>query len=220
MSSGFNTDVKTGDRVLHVQTEDRGPAHPSIDTVVYQNGRIFYRKASSYEHFAASADFNAEDLHFRVSEQHRTVIEAIRAGELDAELAAAESAANANAGANAGASTAVARPAAAAIQVQLLNPDSWLSAGHVSLQLEVTRRADKSPLTGAHVEASIDGALSGSGQTGVCDAKGRVKIKFPMPQLGRNDLTLVIVAKSDAAKDEIRFAMRTRTRRRPVPTPQ
>ena len=214
MSSGFNTDVKAGDRVLHVQTEDRGPAHPSIDTVVYQNGRIFYRKASSYEHFAASADFNAEDLHFRVSEQHRTVIEAIRAGELDAELAAAEAEANAKA-------SAAAVPAGpVAIQVQLLNPDSWLSAGYVSLQLEVVRRADRAPIAGAQVEALIDGSLSASPHTGVSDAKGRVKIKFPMPQLGRNDLTLVIAAKFDAAKDEIRFAMRTRTRRRPVPTPQ
>jgi hypothetical protein len=213
MSSGFNTDVKVGDRVLHVQTEDRGPAHPSIDTVVYQNGRIFHRKSSSYEHFAASSDFNPEDLHFRVSEQHRTVIEALRAGELDAELAAAEAAANAN-------SAPAPSPRSGPIQVQLLNPDSWLSAGSVSLQLEVVRRADRAPIAGAQVEASIDGALSGSAQTGVCDAKGRVKIKFPMPQLGRNDLTLVIVAKSDAAKDEIRFAMRTRTRRRPVSTPQ
>jgi hypothetical protein len=220
MSSGFNTDVKVGDRILHVQTEDRGPAHPSIDTVVYQNGRIFHRKSSNYEHFAASADFNAEDLHFRVSEQHRTVIEAIRAGELDAEIAAAAAEANAKAP-PAPAAAAVAAPSGpVAIQVQLLNPDSWLSAGHVSLQLEVTRRADKAPLAGAQVEASIDGSLSTAPHTGACDAKGRVKIKFPMPQLGREDLTLVIVAKSDAAKDEIRFAMRTRTRRRPVPTPQ
>jgi hypothetical protein len=214
MSSGFNTDVKVGDRVLHVQTEDRGPAHPSIDTVVYQNGRIFYRKASNYEHFAASADFNAEDLHFRVSEQHRTVIEAIRAGELDAEIAAAAAEANAKAPVP----TAPATPVA--IQVQLLNPDSWLSAGFVSLQLEVVRRPDRAPIAGAQVEALIDGSLSATPHTGVCDAKGQVKIKFPMPQLGRNDLTLVIVAKFGTAKDEIRFAMRTRTRRRPVPTPQ
>ena len=32
MSSGFNTDIKVGEQVFHVQTEDRGPAHPVIDT--------------------------------------------------------------------------------------------------------------------------------------------------------------------------------------------
>jgi len=34
MSSGFNTDIKVGEQVFHVQTEDRGPAHPIIDTAV------------------------------------------------------------------------------------------------------------------------------------------------------------------------------------------
>lgn len=146
MSSGFNTDVKLGDRVLHVQTEDRGPNHPSIDTVVYQNGRIFHRKASNYEHFAASPEFSADELHRRVAEQHRTIIESIRAGELDSEIANAEAASNAAA-------------KLAGIQVQLLNPGSWLSAGNVALDVEVSRRADKQPQGGAQVEATIEGSL-------------------------------------------------------------
>src|SRR5580698_8459642 len=137
MSSGFNTDVKLGERVLHVQTEDRGPNHPSIDTVVYQSGRIFHRKASNYEQFAASPEFSPEELHRRVAEQHKGVIEAIRAGELDAEIAAAETETNAAAAKTAG------------IQVQLLNTGSWLSAGNVVLDVEVSRRGDKQPQRGA-----------------------------------------------------------------------
>jgi hypothetical protein len=204
MSSGFNTDVKLGDRVLHVQTEDRGPNHPSIDTVVYQNGRIFHRKASNYEQFASSPDFSADELHRRVAEQHRTDIESIRAGELDAEIAAAEAAANASA-------------KAAGIQVQLLNPGSWLSAGNVALDVEVSRRADKQPQSGAQVEAMIEGSLSGERHAGVCDDQGRVKIKFPLPPLGKDDLALVIHAKADSGKDEIRFSMRTRSKNSPPP---
>ena len=177
MSSGFNTDVKLGDRVLHVQTEDRGPNHPSIDTVVYQNGRIFHRKASNYEQFATSPEFSADELYRRVAEQHRTVIESIRAGELDSEIAAAEAASNAAA-------------KAAGIQVQLLNPGSWLSAGNVALDVEVSRRADNQPQSGAQVEATIEGSLSGERHSGVCDDQGRVKIKFPLPQLGKDDLAL------------------------------
>lgn len=204
MSSGFNTDVKLGDRVLHVQTEDRGPNHPSIDTVVYQNGRIFHRKASNYEHFAASPEFSADELHRRVAEQHRTIIESIRAGELDSEIANAEAASNAAA-------------KLAGIQVQLLNPGSWLSAGNVALDVEVSRRADKQPQGGAQVEATIEGSLSGERHAGVCDDQGRVKIKFPLPPLGKDDLALVIHAKADAGKDEIRFSMRTRARNFPPP---
>jgi|HubBroStandDraft_5_1064220.scaffolds.fasta_scaffold36531_3 hypothetical protein len=208
MSSGFNTDVKSGDRVLHVQTEDRGPNHPSIDTVVYQNGRIFHRKASNYEQFAASPEFSSEELHKRVAEQHKAVIESIRAGELDAEIATAAAEANA---------AAAAAVKAAGIQVQLLNPGSWLSAGHVALDVEVSRRADKQPLSGAQVEALIEGSLTGERHAGVCDDQGRVKIKFPLPQLGKDDLALVIHAKADAAKDEIRFAMRTRAKNNTPP---
>ena len=53
MSSGFNTDVKLGNQVFHVQTEDRGPAHPVIDTAVYQNGRILHRRAFNYTELSA-----------------------------------------------------------------------------------------------------------------------------------------------------------------------
>ena len=80
MSSGFNTDVKVGTHVFHVQTEDRGPNHPILDTVVYQNGRILHRRASNYEQGADAAPYTPEELRRRVEEQHRAVIEALRSG--------------------------------------------------------------------------------------------------------------------------------------------
>src|ERR1700732_1106753 len=125
MSSGFNTDVRVGERVFHVQTEDRGPAVPAIDTVVYQSGRVLHRRSSSYQEFAASEVFSSDELQRRVEGQHRAVIDELRSGALDAEIAAA------------------AQQAARAlgIQVQLLNPGSWLSGGHVSLDIEILRRA-------------------------------------------------------------------------------
>ena len=196
MSSGFNTDVKVGEHTFHVQTEDRGPNHPIIDTVVYQNGRILHRRASNYEQDADAVPFSAEELRRRVEEQHRAVIEAIRSGALDAEIASAEAA------------TQAGRPSG--IQVQLLNPGSWLSAGKVSLELEVSRKADRQPQVGAAVRALIEGALDGGSHSGTSDNQGRVRIHFPLPPLGKGDLALVIQAQVDASKDEIRFAMRTR----------
>ncbi len=47
-----------------------------------------------------------------------------------------------------------------------------------------------------------------------------MKIKFPLPPLGKDDLALVIQAKLDAAKDEIRFSMRTRAKNTPPANPQ
>lgn len=200
MSSGFNTDVRIGDQVFHVQTEDRGPSHLVIDTAIYQHGRVLHRRTTSYNHLTVSVELGADALHERVEAQHRSVIDDLRSGALAAELAAAaEQAARAG-----------------GIQVQLLNPKSWLSAGNVALDVEILRRADQQPQAGAQVEAAIEGALSDGRHAAMSDDQGRVRIEFPLPPLGKGDLALVIRAKTDAAKDEIRFSMRSRQKTSPV----
>jgi hypothetical protein len=196
MSSGFNTDVRVGDQMFHVQTEDRGPTHPAIDTAVYQNGRVLHRRSSNYEQFVASERFSIDELRRRVESQHRAVIEDLRSGALDADIAAA-------------AQQAV---RAAGIQVQLLNASSWLSGGHVSLDIEILRRADGQPEPGAEVEAVIEGALQDDRHAGTSDQSGRLQLQFPLPPLGKGDLALVIQARMGAAKDEIRFTMRSRSK--------
>jgi hypothetical protein len=206
MSSGFNTDIKVGEHVYHVQTEDRGPHHPAIDTLVYQSGRILHRRSSNYAKFAESSEFTPEELRRQVEDQHRSVIEALRSGALDADIAVAELA------------TQATRPAG--IQIQLLNPGSWLSAGKVSLELEISRRADRQPQSGAQVDAIIEGALRDGTHSAQSDEQGRAHIQFPLPPLGKGDLALVIQAKADATQDEIRFSMRTRAKSAEVSKPQ
>jgi hypothetical protein len=196
MSSGFNTDVHVDDHVFHVQTEDRGPSHPVIDTVVYQYGRILHRRSSNYEHFLSSAEFTAEGLRERVEEQHRQVMDDLREGALAQQIAAALELATRTGG----------------IQVQLLNPTSWLEGGNVKLDVAIVRRADRQPLAGAQVEAAIEGAAEVARHAGTSDDQGRVRIGFPLPPLGKGDLALVINARADAGKDEIRFAMRSRAK--------
>jgi hypothetical protein len=196
MSTGFNTDVPLGDRVFHVQTEDRGPQYLSIDTVVYRNGHILHRHSFDYAQFAASSDFSPEQLGERVEHQHREVIEDLRAGTLDAEIAMGEEQA----------------VRASGIQVQLLNAASWLASGKVSLEVGIVRRVDSQPVPGARVDASIDGALCDSHHAGTSDAQGRAKIEFDLPPLGKGDLALVIQAQSDSSKDEVRFSMRSRAK--------
>jgi hypothetical protein len=46
-----------------------------------------------------------------------------------------------------------------------------------------------------------------------------VRILFPLPPLGKGDLALVIQAKTDAGKDEIRFTMRSRAKMPPAAPP-
>ena len=196
MSSGFNTDVSRGERVFHVQTEDRGPQHPSIDTVVYRNGHILHRHSSDYSELAGKADFSPDNLKQRVEAQHRSVIEALREGNLDPEIAAAEEQA----------------VRAAGIQVQLLNPGSWLTAGRVSLEIGIIRRADKEPVWGANIQASIAGALDDAFHRATSDERGHATVHFDLPPLGKGELALVIEAHSDGLKDEVRFSMRSRAK--------
>jgi len=200
MSSGFNTDVRVGDQVYHVQTEDRGPSHPIIDTAVYQNGRVLHRRSSSYDHLTLSVELNEEALRHRVEEQHKAVIDDLRSGALAAELAAAIEKAN----------------QASGIKMELLNPGSWLAGGRVILDVKVLRRADQQAQSGAHVEAAIEGALTDTRYATTSDDDGHARIEFPLPPLGKGDLALVILARADAGKDEMRFTMRSKQKTPPA----
>jgi hypothetical protein len=196
MSTGFNTDVSVGDETYHVQTEDRGPDPAVIDTAVYLNGQVLLRRSSNYADWANSPEFSEEELGDRVAAQHRAVIQELKSGALAAELAKAlEAAADAS-----------------GIQAQLLNPDSWLSGGQISLEIEVSRKADGKPLAGVQVEALIEGALEDARHSGTSDGNGRARLEFPLPPLGKGDLALVIQAQAGLGKDELRFAMRTRAK--------
>ena len=205
MSSGFNTDVRAGERVFHVQTEDRGPVHPRIDTAVYHSGRVVYRLSTDYTDFATSNEFSEEILRQRVQDQHRRIIESLRSGILAADIAALL-------GGEPSTPRGEVAPAdeAVGIQVLLQNPGSWLSAGHVSLDLEILRRADQKPEPGALVEAMIEGALRETKHTAKSDENGRAKIRFALPPLGKGDLALVIHATGNGGDDSIRFTMRSR----------
>jgi hypothetical protein len=198
MSSGFNTDVRVGQRIYHVQTEDRGPNRPLIDTVVYQDGRVTHRRRYDYKHFVASAEFSPQGLRERVEEQHRCVIEDLRAGTLNGDAPGALS-------------PELEAPASAApgIQVQLLNPESWLTAGSVLLNLEILRRDDQQPQSSAQVEAVIEGSLDEARHRGTTDEQGHVQIRFAMPKLGKGGLALVIQAKAEHGTDELRYVMRS-----------
>jgi hypothetical protein len=167
---------------------------------VYQNGRVLHRRSSNYEQFVASEGYSSDELRRRVESQHRAVIDDLRSGALDAEIAAAAQQAARTSG----------------IQVQLLNPSSWLSGGNVSLDVEILRRADGQPEPGAEVEAVIEGALEDARHAGMCDESGRLKLQFPLPPLGKGDLALVIQARKEDAKDEIRFTMRSRSNASPA----
>ena len=68
MITGFNTDVKYGGVVYHVQTEDKGPQNPLIETLVYKGGEILASRRLPYAELVKGHDEKAitklmEDQH-------------------------------------------------------------------------------------------------------------------------------------------------------------
>lgn len=86
MITGYNTDVRHGEVVFHVQTEDKGVSNPFIESLVYVGGQVLASKRASYAEMLAAGKEEKEIVAF-MDHQHRTMIAAIRHGKLDAKLA-------------------------------------------------------------------------------------------------------------------------------------
>lgn len=86
MISGFNTDVPHREVVFHVQTEDKGAETAWIESLVYVGGRVIARKRVSYK---AVLDHGGskKDISGLMDRQHRTMIQGVREGLFDEEVA-------------------------------------------------------------------------------------------------------------------------------------
>jgi hypothetical protein len=174
MIFGYNTDVKSGDIVYHVQTEDRGEKNPVIDSVIYVKGQIVERRRTPYD----LAETAPERLQEMVKQQHRGLVDAIRGGNYappGAEEPAPQAAAAAAAAAPA--------PAAPEPVVELLNAADIESEGRLVFRLLVRSGAGGGPLGGAAVEAVLQ---SGEGAEARAQAAahddGVAEIAFEPPQ--------------------------------------
>jgi hypothetical protein len=203
MKFGFNSKVQVGPDLYDVQTEDRGASHPFIDTLVLIRGRVVYRHSTSYEDLAAIGALDQAILRARVEKQHREILEALRAGVLSLEKRALEKAAPAKAG---------------GIAVKLLNAGSWLESGHVSLDIEVCAKGGGQPVTGAQVEAFIEGGAGApESHFAQTDAEGRTSLEFPFPILTEPFLAaLVIRAHVAEVLGELRYQLKPKRPNRPT----
>jgi hypothetical protein len=89
MIFGFNTDVKHGDKIYHVQSEAR-EGEQLLQTQVFVRGRCIGKKAISYGPSVAQSGFGDAQKEQQLRDQHRMVLEAIKAGKLESVLDKAE----------------------------------------------------------------------------------------------------------------------------------
>jgi hypothetical protein len=89
MIFGFNTDVKHGDTIYHVQSEAR-ESEKLLQTQVFVRGRCVGKKAISYANSAAEVGFGDPQKEQLLRDQHRLVLESIKEGKLESILDKAE----------------------------------------------------------------------------------------------------------------------------------
>lgn len=87
MITGHNTDVRYGDVVLHVQTEDKGLGNPCIESLIYYGGQVVVAKRGSYAELVETGK-GGDEITALMDHQHRTMIKAIQAGKFDEKIRA------------------------------------------------------------------------------------------------------------------------------------
>jgi hypothetical protein len=203
MNFGFNSNVRSGETVYHVQTEDRGPSHPFLDTVVYEAGRVIYKRSTSYEDFAASAQTEtaAQKLHERVAQQHREVIAELEAGTLplnsqrDSHLPAKPV------------------PAKDGLDVRLMNPKGWFVSGKATLEIALRQRSTGGEIGGVVIDAFLErGKARIPCVQARADATGRATLTFQMPATVGEGVSLVIRATDGLLYGELRFLIKAKPR--------
>jgi hypothetical protein len=123
MIFGFNTDVKQGDTVYHVQSEAR-ENELILQTQVFVRGRCIGKRATSYAERLAQGDFTDQQKEQILRDQHRLVLDSIREGQLDNVLDRRE--------------TSETLAAVKELDLQWVNADSVHDATSLVMKLRVT----------------------------------------------------------------------------------
>jgi hypothetical protein len=233
MLYGHNTNLRFGDSVFHVQTEDRGESHALIDTTVYHHGRVLHRRTNNYFDLLPLNDDRRQALRLRLEDQHTTVIDEIRSGALQLAVPPASSRTSASGPPSNTSSGGFAQPSGDTahttpqpleqqagpaqpaneprkLLLELTNAKSWLTGKHAKLLLTV-REPNGSPVAGAQIRVAIEGVenVALRAQT---NGLGEAQLEFEMPKITNPNAAVVIDAENHSAKGHLRFALRAKPR--------
>jgi hypothetical protein len=177
MIFGFNTDVKHGDTIYHVQSEAR-ENELLLQSQVFVRGRCIGKKAISYATKAAEAQFGDAQKEQQLREQHRLVLDAIREGKLDSVLDHPEA-------------EALAR--VKELDVQWLNSASIHADGNLTMQVRVTESGAAAPGARLTFRFARPGAAPLYSQV-VADSTGNAEIKLEVDEAALPDSSLLVQA--------------------------
>jgi hypothetical protein len=190
MIFGFNTDVKHGDTIYHVQSEAR-EGELVLQTQVFVRGRCVGKRAKSYASQASEPQFGDAQKEQQLREQHRLVLDAIREGKLDsvldhpeAELAAVKE-----------------------LDVQWLNAESIHAERNLTMQLRVTEGGNAA--SGARLTFRFARPGSAPFYTqAVADAGGAAELKIEVEEASLPDSSLLVQANYEGRTATRKFVLR------------
>lgn len=191
MIFGFNTDVKHGDTIYHVQSEAR-ESERLLQTQVFVRGRCVGKKATSYADKSAEVQFSDSQKEQQLREQHRLVLDAIREGKLDQALDRPE-------------------PEVLAtlkeLDVQWLNSESIHADRNLTMQLRVTEDGTAAPGARLTFRFARPGAAPFYTQA-VADSGGAAEIKIEVEEAALADSSLLVQVNYEGRTATRKFVLR------------
>jgi hypothetical protein len=191
MIFGFNTDVKHGDTIYHVQSEAR-ESEKLLQTQVFVRGRCVGKKAIPYANPAAQAGYGDPQKEQQLRDQHRLVLESIKEGKLESVLDKAES----------GALASIKQ-----LDVQWENAASVHANHSLTMQLRVTE--DGAAVPSARLTFRFARPNTAPFYTqAVTDAAGNAQISVEVEESALPDSSVVVQANHEGRTVTRKFALR------------
>jgi hypothetical protein len=190
MIFGFNTDVKHGDTIYHVQSEAR-EGELLLQTQVFVRGRCIGKRARPYGQSGEGQSGDAQKEH-QLREQHRTVLDAIREGKLDSVLDRPEPETLA---------------AVKELDVEWLNAESVHTQRNLTMRLKVTEGGAAASGARLVFRFARPGAAPFYTQA-VADAGGAAEIKIEVEEASLPDSSLLVQANFEGRTATRKFVLR------------
>src|SRR5438270_4488829 len=191
MIFGFNTDVKHGDTIYHVQSEAR-EGEFLLQTQVFVRGRCIGKKATSYAAKPGEAQVGDSQKEQQLRDQHRLVLDAIREGKLDAALDRPEPESLA---------------AVKELDAQWLNANSVHTDRNLTMQLRVTEGGAAASGARLTFRFARPGAAPFYTQA-VADSGGAAEIKIEVEEAALPDSSLLVQANFEGRTATRKFVLR------------
>jgi hypothetical protein len=191
MIFGFNTDVKHGDTIYHVQSEAR-ESELLLQTQVFVRGRCIGKKATSYGSKSSEVKLGDAQKEQQLREQHRLVLDAIREGKLDQVLDHPE---------------AEVLATVKELDVQWLNAESIHAERNLTMQLRVTDGGAAASGARLTFRFARPGASPFYTQA-VADSGGGAEVKIEVEEAELPDASLLVQANFEGRTATRKFALK------------